>query len=53
MTATEARARAAEVQAVLGQVEDVIVGVVGGLNAPTPALAERDARPTTAAERRV
>ena len=37
VTAAEARARAAEVQAVLGQVEDVIVGVVGGLNAPTPA----------------
>ena len=34
VTAAEARARAAEVQAVLGQVEDVIAGVVGGLNAP-------------------
>ena len=30
VTAGEARARAAEMLAVLGQVEDVIAGVVGG-----------------------
>jgi hypothetical protein len=36
VTAAEARARAAEVRAVLGEVEDVVVGVVGGLNAPLP-----------------
>jgi hypothetical protein len=52
VTAAEARARAAEVRAVLGQVEDVIAGVVGGLNAPTPPAQERDARPATVADHR-
>jgi hypothetical protein len=52
VTAAEARARAAEVRAVLGQVEDVIAGVVGGLNAPTPPAQERDARTATVADHR-
>jgi hypothetical protein len=52
VTAGEARARAAELQAVIGQVQDVIAGVVGGLNAPSPTAHERDARPTTSVERR-
>jgi hypothetical protein len=52
VTAGEARARSAEVQGVLGQVEDVIAGVVGGLNAPSPTATSRDARPTTAADHR-
>ena len=50
ITAAEARARAAEVRAVLGQVEDVIAGVVGGLNAPTSPEWEQDARPATVAD---
>jgi hypothetical protein len=41
VTAAEARARAAEVLGLLGQVEDVIAGVVGGLNAPTPSVPDR------------
>ncbi|HYN57688.1 MAG TPA: hypothetical protein VES03_10875, partial [Motilibacterales bacterium] len=40
VTAGEARARAAEVRAVVGQVQDVIVGVIGGLNAPAPVVGE-------------
>ena len=40
VTAGEARARAAQLRAVVGQVQDVIVGVVGGLNVPTPAGGE-------------
>ena len=40
VTAGEARARAAELRAVVGQVQDVIAGVIGGLNAPTPAVGE-------------
>jgi hypothetical protein len=50
ITAAEARARAAEVRAVLGQVEDVIAGVVGGLNAPTSPEWEQTARPATVAD---
>jgi hypothetical protein len=50
VTAAEARARAAEVHAVLGQVEDVIAGVVGGLNAPTSPEREQDARSATVAD---
>jgi hypothetical protein len=53
VTAGEARARAAEVLAVLGGVEDVIVGVVGGLNAPTRPSPEPGPRPAQAADRRV
>ncbi len=52
VTAGELRARAAAVQEVVGQVEDVIAGVVGGLNAPLLASPQREARPTTAVERR-
>ncbi len=52
VTAAEARARAAEVRAVLGQVEDVIAGVVGGLNAPPPPAQEALARPATVADHR-
>jgi len=52
VTAAEAHARAGEVQAVLGQVEDVIAGVVGGLNAPSGSATQWDARATTAADRR-
>jgi len=51
VTAAEARARSAEVRGVLGQVEDVIAGVVGGLNAPAPLAQETDARPETVADR--
>ena len=52
VTAGEARARSAQVRAVLGQVEDVIVGVVDGLNAPTGGALARDIRRTPAADRR-
>jgi len=52
VTAGEARSRAAEVRAVLGEVEDVIVGVVGGLNAPTRLSPEPGPRPAEAADRR-
>jgi hypothetical protein len=52
VTAGEARVRAAEVRAVLGGVEDVIVGVVGGLNAPTRPSPELGPRPAEAADRR-
>ncbi len=51
VTAAEARARAVEVRTVLGQVEDVIVGVVAGLNVPTPRPREEDAPAPTAADR--
>jgi hypothetical protein len=51
VTAAEARARAAEVLAVRGQVEDVIAGVVGGLNVPSPAAPGRDSAAPTAADR--
>lgn len=44
VTAGEARARAAEVRAVVGQVQDMIVGVIGGLNAPVPVVGELRAR---------
>lgn len=53
VTAAEARARAAEILRVRGQVQDVIAGVVGGLNAPAAPVAQRDGRPTPAADRRV
>jgi hypothetical protein len=52
VTAAEARARAAEVRAVLGEVEDVVVGVVGGLNAPPRPSPEPGPRPAEAADRR-
>jgi hypothetical protein len=52
VTAGEARARAAEVRAVLGEVEDVVVGVVGGLNAPPPPTPDRDPRRAPTAHRR-
>lgn len=52
VTAAEARARAAEVRAVLGQVEEVISGVVGGLNAPTPPAQQTLARPASVADHR-
>ena len=51
VTAAEARARTAEVLAVRGQVEDVIAGVVGGLNVPSPAAPGRDSAAPTAADR--
>lgn len=51
VTAREARDRAAAVHAVRGEVEDVIVGVVGGLNAPTPPTPEASPREATAADR--
>ncbi len=51
VTAAELRARAAEIRVVVGQVEDVIAGVVGGLNAPTPHTAQPDSRPATTADR--
>ncbi len=37
VTAAEARTRAARIRAVTGEVEDVLAGVVGGLNAPRVA----------------
>lgn len=37
VTAAEARSRAGELRAVVGHVEDIISGLVGGLNAPVPA----------------
>ncbi len=37
VTAAESRARSVELRAVVGQVEDIISGLVGGLNAPVPA----------------
>ena len=46
VTAAEVRARAAELQQVLGRVEDLVAGVVGGLNAPSAAPVERGARST-------
>ena len=52
VTAGEARSRAAAVRAVLGEVEDVVVGVVGGLNAPTRLSPEPGPRPAEAADRR-
>jgi len=52
VTAGEARSRAAEVRGVLGEVEDVIVGVVGGLNAPTRPSPEPGPRPAESADRR-
>jgi hypothetical protein len=52
VTAGEARSRAAEVRSVLGEVEDVIVGVVDGLNAPTRPSPEPGPRPAEAADRR-
>jgi hypothetical protein len=51
VTAGEARARTAEVLAVLGHLEDVIAGVVGGLNVAPPPAPGRDASRATAAER--
>jgi hypothetical protein len=51
VTAAEARGRSAEIRGVVGQVEDVIAGVVGGLNAPTAPTPRRDPRPATAADR--
>jgi len=50
VTAGEALARSAELQAVLGQVEDIIVGLVGGLNAPS-GITAGDTRSATAADR--
>jgi hypothetical protein len=50
VTAAETRARAAEVRAVLGQVEDVIAGLVGGLNAPTSTGRARVPLPATVAD---
>jgi hypothetical protein len=44
VTAGESRARAAEVRGVLGEVEDVIVGVVGGMNAAAAPARELDPR---------
>lgn len=52
VTAAESRARAAEVRAVLGQVEDVIAGVVGGLNAPAPGAHAPGTSVSTTADRR-
>lgn len=37
ITAAESLARAGELRAVVGSVEDIICGLVGGLNAPAPA----------------
>jgi hypothetical protein len=51
VTAAEVRARAAELQQVLGRVEDLIAGVVGGLNAPSAEPAQRSPRSTAAVER--
>ncbi len=53
VTAGEVRARAAQVRHVLGRVEDLVAGVVGGLNAPSPAPVDPGARSATAAERPV
>jgi hypothetical protein len=38
VTSAEAAARAAEVRQLVGRVEDVLAGVVGGLNAPTDTV---------------
>jgi hypothetical protein len=51
VTAAEARARAAELQQVLGRVEDLVASVVGGLNAPSRATVDPGARSTAAVER--
>ncbi len=51
VTAAEVQARAAEVHQVLGRVEDLVVGVVGGLNAPAGAPAERGPRSAASVER--
>ena len=37
VTAAESRSRSGELRAVVGHVEDIIAGLVGGLNAPVPA----------------
>jgi hypothetical protein len=52
VTAGEARSRAAAVRSVLGEVQDVIVGVVDGLNAPTRPSPQPGSRPAEAADRR-
>jgi hypothetical protein len=52
VTAGEARARAAAILDVLGGVDDVVVGVVGGLNAPTRPSPQPGPRRAEAADRR-
>ena len=53
VTASEALARSAELRTVIGQLDDVITGVVGGLNLPARGMPGTDPRSSRIAERPV
>ena len=51
VTAGEALARSGELRTVIGQLDDVVTGVVGGLNLPGPGTPGSDPRSSRIAER--
>lgn len=51
VTASEALARSGELRTVIGQLEDVVTGVVGGLNLPGQCKPDPDPRSSRIAER--